>query len=516
MELKEGREDIIVNKLVKEKTKTIIVEGDIIVPDVKPDILSIINESGEICTYKKECLDGKVKISGGIYLNLIYLADTDENFTRSINTTLDFTQEINIENCKPSMRIKSLMNIKNIESTTLNGRKINVKVTIETKVYIYSNENISILKKIENADDIQTLNTNVKINNLIGTGSTKAVAKDSILLDEKDSLGEILSIDIMLTNKEAKVSYNKVLLKADCNIKIMFLSEQDGKNIKVVNSTVPVMSFIDINNVSEQDILEYNYEIKNILVKPETEQKSIYVEIEFEVECDAINKIDLELIQDMYSPTQKIEFTSKEISTRSDLKKIKKIYSIQSDINMPEITEENLYNVRIIPNLLSSKVLNEKIIYEGELNLIFIYGSGLDINKIEVKKYTTPFTFEIFDDEIKADKKVDTSINLIENNFIIEPNGIIKSTINLEFETTIYNNLDLKIIDNATVKETDNMNSPSIVIYIVKQGDTLWNIAKRYKTTIENIIELNNIENPDNLVVGQKLFIPRYNKLQIA
>ena len=86
----------------------------------------------------------------------------------------------------------------------------------------------------------------------------------------------------------------------------------------------------------------------------------------------------------------------------------------------------------------------------------------------------------------------------------------------MEFGTTIYNNLDLKIIDNATVKETDNMNSPSIVIYIVKKGDTLWNIAKRYKTTIENIIELNNIENPDNLVVGQKLFIPRYNKLQIA
>ncbi len=517
MELEMARENIMVNKLIDEKTKTIIVEGDIIVPDVKPDILSIINESGEICTYKKECLEGKIKINGGIYLNLIYLADADENFIRSINTTLDFTQEIDIENCKPNMRIKSVMNIKNIESTTLNGRKINVKVTIETKVYIYSNDEISILRKMENTNnDVQILNSNIKINNLIGTGTTRAIAKENILLDEKDQLGDILDVEIMINNKEAKVSYNKILLKAECNIKIMFLSESEDKNIKVINSTIPVMGFIDINNVSEENILESNFEIKNIIIKPENDSKSVCVEIEFEIECDAIDSMDVELVQDMYAPINKIEFTSKEISAKSDIKKIKNVYNIQNDINIPEITEENLYSVKITPNLLNTNILNGKIIYEGEVNLTFIYGSNLNINKIETKKYNIPFTFEILDDEIKPNKSANTVINIIDDNHIINQNGIIKSTINLEFETTLYNNIILKLIDNINIKEMENSDSPSIVIYMVKQGDTLWNISKKYKTTMENIINLNNIENPDNLTIGQKLFIPRYNKLQIA
>ena len=49
-------------------------------------------------------------------------------------------------------------------------------------------------------------------------------------------------------------------------------------------------------------------------------------------------------------------------------------------------------------------------------------------------------------------------------------------------------------------------------MYIVKKGDTLWNIAKSFGTTMDDIVRSNGIEDPNKLVVGQKLFIPRYVK----
>ena len=48
-----------------------------------------------------------------------------------------------------------------------------------------------------------------------------------------------------------------------------------------------------------------------------------------------------------------------------------------------------------------------------------------------------------------------------------------------------------------------------MVIYFVKPGDTLWRIAKKYKSTIKDIVRVNNIENPDSLEVGTQLFIPK-------
>ena len=45
------------------------------------------------------------------------------------------------------------------------------------------------------------------------------------------------------------------------------------------------------------------------------------------------------------------------------------------------------------------------------------------------------------------------------------------------------------------------------VIYMVQPGDTLWKIAKRYRTTVEDILAINEIENPDLIYPGQKLLI---------
>lgn len=45
-------------------------------------------------------------------------------------------------------------------------------------------------------------------------------------------------------------------------------------------------------------------------------------------------------------------------------------------------------------------------------------------------------------------------------------------------------------------------------IYIVKKGDTLFNIAKMFNVSVENIIKLNNLTNPDLIYPGQRLLIP--------
>lgn len=46
------------------------------------------------------------------------------------------------------------------------------------------------------------------------------------------------------------------------------------------------------------------------------------------------------------------------------------------------------------------------------------------------------------------------------------------------------------------------------IIYVVQKGDTLGKIAAQYKVSVESIAKLNNIQNVDLIVVGQRLTIP--------
>ena len=43
---------------------------------------------------------------------------------------------------------------------------------------------------------------------------------------------------------------------------------------------------------------------------------------------------------------------------------------------------------------------------------------------------------------------------------------------------------------------------------IVNNKDTLWNIAKKFGSTIQNIADINEIKDFDKLKIGEQLFIP--------
>ena len=59
--------------------------------------------------------------------------------------------------------------------------------------------------------------------------------------------------------------------------------------------------------------------------------------------------------------------------------------------------------------------------------------------------------------------------------------------------------------------ENEDENNEQTITYIVKRGDTLSQIAVRYGTTVNTLVRLNNITNPNRIYVGQRLTIPGRN-----
>lgn len=58
------------------------------------------------------------------------------------------------------------------------------------------------------------------------------------------------------------------------------------------------------------------------------------------------------------------------------------------------------------------------------------------------------------------------------------------------------------------VQKPNNTNDGITSEIIVKKGDTLYGIAKQYQTTVQRLVELNNIQNPNLIYIGQTLIVP--------
>lgn len=269
------KENLRVNKKVATRKEIIVVEGDVIVPDAKPDVLNVICTSGVVCIYKKEMIDEKIKIEGSVDTYIMYMTDDTKDRTRGINTSLDLSEVINIPNINSEMESNVCANIKEIEAKVVNERKISIKVTIELNIEIFSKEEISIVNSLENTDEIKMLQEQLSVNSLIGSGETKIYAKDNISIDNIDNLVEILKLEVRIGSKDIKISYNKVLTKAEAEVKMIYLTEDN--RINKTMATIPIIGFVDIQDVNEGNTCDTNYEIRNMIVKPKLSRRTFYI-----------------------------------------------------------------------------------------------------------------------------------------------------------------------------------------------------------------------------------------------
>ena len=506
MAIETTRENVCVNHIVAQKTETVMVEGDSIIPDIKPDIINAISTSGIVCIYKKEINEGKVRLDGSVDTYVMYLADSDENSVRSINVNLDFTQVIDIQNAMPDMDLETNAKLKNIECKVINGRKVSIKAFIEIGVKVTSKEDIDIISSV-NSKGMQTLNKSIDINSVVGRGSTKVYAKDTLIIDNIDNLSEIMKAELNITNRDIKISYNKVLAKSELNVKIMYLT--DDNRINSVESTIPVMGFIDIENVTEENICNTQYEIKNVVIKPNnTEEHSIYVEAEIEICCEIFKNQEINVIQDLYNPNTNVVFTQKQIQVMQKVETMQSTYSIKEKQVVPEIGANKIYDVETGIELTKQTCLNDKILYEGEMKLNYLFDSG---NGVDTKQTSIPFNFSVDFMGVSQNSIVETNMEILMQDFVVTGDGSVEVKVDILFNISLSKSTEINVIDDIKEEENRNVNSCSLVIYYVKEGDTLWKIAKRFGSTVEEIARINGIENEDKLNIAQQLFIPRYN-----
>ena len=562
MEINITKEALNVKKVVCEKKEIINIQGDMIVPDSKPDILNTINTSGNVCIYKKEVMEGKIKLDGNILAYIMYLADTngdasmemnvdmgeinvdtsadmtrdtnmlddvvsvnDDSSTnrnsamgnsmnknirvnniRGLNTNLDFSETFSMPELESGMNVDISPSIKLIECKVINGRKIGIKAALEIVMKVYSKETVEVITDL-NDNNIQVLSKNMRANSLLGEGTTKASIKENISIPNTDNLAEILSAQIGLVDKDIKISYNKVLAKSEVEIKMVYLTEEG--RICTTQSRVPLVGFIDMPNIKEENTCETSYVTRNMIIKPNSiEEHSVYVEMEVEISCITYEEKEIRIIQDMYCPGQKMNFDTAMVNTIANKQCKKNVCNIREKMNIPEMESGNIVDVMINPIINKENKLNGKIIFEGELELNFIFTDRSTVG-INTKKITIPFEQSVDEIDTNNNCKAETTVEVNSQEFLNQT-GVVSSNIDLNFETNTYRNLAIPVISNITMEDEENTEDYSVIIYVIKSGDTIWKIAKRFGSTIDDIARVNGMKNPDRINVGEKIYIPKY------
>ena len=501
MEMEKDR--ISINQSLGVEKNIFQVENDIIVNDIKPDVLSIIDTNGVLCVNKKEVIDGKIRLEGEVNTYIIYLADDENSTVRSLNTVLNFNEAIELKDYNENMDVCISCKLKDIESKIINGRKINLKALIEVQSKLYLDSNIDIVNNIDSLENMQVLKTNEQIVSCIGKGTTKVNAKDTISINEADDVAEIMKVNFNVIDKEIKISYNKVLVKADADVMVLYLTEDNRVNS--VHTKIPVMGFIDMQDISDDCFCTVNDQLSNLIIKCNNDEHSIYVEAEIEFLIEAFQKKQIDIVEDLYSTVADAHANQKNVNAMVGKENIKYECKINESIQNKDLENATIYWFEIEPNIIKEDIRNGKVLYEGEAIVKVLCSKD---GKMAVNTINIPFNSEIESDLINSNSLISKDISVKNENIILQGDRINISMC-LEFNIIIEESKELNLIEEINMDEINEKNPYSMVIYFVKPGDTLWKIAKKFRSTIEDIVRINDIEDENKINIGKQLYIPK-------
>ena len=156
---------------------------------------------------------------------------------------------------------------------------------------------------------------------------------------------------------------------------------------------------------------------------------------------------------------------------------------------------------------LNTKVSGSNLYIDGPLKVNVTF-ENRDTGIVDAKTYdmlvdtTVPLGKEVNEENVDV-------IITVENKMVTAQNGNVEATVTLNISAEVENIDKITIIGNI---EQENLNPEafdSMYMYIVKKGDNLWSIAKKYKTTVDKIANVNNILDENKIDIGQKLLIIR-------
>lgn len=501
----------------REIADQFFLDEDFNVPDMKRDIQRIILSEGKIHIGDMKRVENYIRVTGDMLFKVLYVTDEGETKITSLEGKLPFeemvyTEEEPLEN----IFIKSV----NVELSVevIHSRKLNLKAVVDMKLMsdgqkeeetlIDVKDSVSLYKRYED-QSVLRLYTIKK--------DTYRIKEEITLTGTKETIGTLLWNDVIQRKLDTRVGTDEIILQGEL-LFFGFYESIDGK-MDWIEQAVPYQGRIMCHGVQEHMYHQIYPQIRDIAIDvrmdEDGEMRIFGVEATLEMRIIVYEEEKIKILNDMYSLEKQCELVRGEKIFEQLLMQNHLKCKVVERLSLPEIKDDILQICHSSARMQIdyAEVVSQGLQIEGVLYVNFLYVKPDDVIPFDVWQGMVPFSYLLESNETSPDMKYDLlgtveqlSIGLLGNDEIevkavLAIRSFLKKQIVMEDITDIsYQNIDLKELENA----------PGIIGYIVKEGDNLWNLAKKYNTTMESIMDVNHLEKME-LKAGQKMLIFKEN-----
>jgi hypothetical protein len=510
------REKIFLDQNVGKESTQLLLEGDIIVPDVKPDMALMLQTDAKMIIDRTEASTDRVNFVGRLHISVLYIAKTAEKPVHTMSLSAPVDDFINMDGVTKDMWIMAKAEIANIDYKMLNDRKVNYRAIVNVSIHAERSDTHEMVTDIHDVPENQLLKTGITVNRAVDHKVDRFAVKDQLLIpSSKPNIREVLSCNAHIANKDVRIMNGRVNLTGELLVTSLYKGDADDSLIEFLENEIPFNGSIDVHNAKDDMFADVTLQVLDqyVQIRPDSdgEDRVLDVEISVGVQMKVYCTENIQILEDAYCINKTLNITKNPLKyprlvcRNRNQAPVKEVVQLSGCPDMLQI-----FNVRGTPHLDEVKVIDDKCVVEGVIDTDILYVAESDATPLYCYKTVIPYRQVI---EAKSANpgmhvNVDVSIDHVAFNMLSGWETEVRFL--LTFNTQVVDEKEINVINNIEFceMEPEELNGmASMTVYVVQPADTIWKIAKRYNSAIDDLMAVNDIENPSKIYQGQKLLI---------
>ncbi|NLK71743.1 MAG: DUF3794 domain-containing protein [Clostridiales bacterium] len=502
-------------QMIEKDTVQVLLEEDILVPDIKPDLSKIVSIEGKMKILDKE-ISNNVKIEGKIDLKILYtpLAETDDFPLIPLDASINFNQELDYP-FSEKMDVDIVGNVEHMDFEIINERKLRVKTVANITSKVYQASDKTLLSPLNDVE-MQLLKKEAQYTDIVEKKKAPIDIKEELAIKEgMPEIGKILNWDVNIVENQKQITNNKIVINAAVQYNILYMSEEIDAVPVLFRENSEFTQFIDIKEVEgfSDSKVDFVLNHTNISTKKDSEENTTifdaYVDITTQVEI--LKTKEKTIVVDAYHPLKEIEVQKDSLTCKLLDGKSTADMSVREILNIPDGLPDADRILQVTAKVFEtgSMIEKERDIVEGILSVSILYLSNEEKKKVYGFNEEIPFRNAVEIAGLSAEKEIEREVLVKKVDFETINSKQIAISAEIIIKSAAYKKQNYEILtDVAILDEPINIEeNPSIILYVTKKEDNLWKIAKMHRTTIEEIRTINNIEETAEVSPGEKLIL---------
>jgi hypothetical protein len=510
MDLKLNRETVPAAEMIYDGIQEQSVELDYILPDYCPDIFRLIrcetipvitdhSISGDKLTYELRC-----------DIHILYCGE-NSNEVQSVEQHRCFTRTVELGRGAEAAEVRLVSKADRANFRAVNQRRFELRGAVSTKITVTGQQEQEVISDAVGMN-IQLKKTPVKF------AAGRLTAEKNVRIEEDMELGAaqpdvsaILNCRCSASACEQKLISGKLLAKGEIDVEILY----SGDN------TVETMRFsLDYSQIIDVDGLDDSYDCTvspevlscNITAAADKEgdNRILRCEVEIRLSCRAVRTATAMIAEDAFSTVYPCNVEMSEIKAEQ----IPAVYD-ESFRHSAKLADGDNVPQTVFAMWSEPKNINTRIGDDGRSVII----SGMLTYSMAAKDkagmIVMPDRDEAFEVNIGlpdniGGTSVSAEVRVRETSYDISAEGVLTAKSDIGVKLMIYSSDSIKSVTDISIDETakkERDGDYAIKLYFGIENEDIWDIAKRYSTSVAAIMEENDLSG-ERLESGGMLLIP--------